>query len=467
MAESDLLERELADVLSRQKEGEAGHFKRVRVQGFSMGGAYALAAGIVLFFVLPVLLGGMDYLPWNDPASSASSTDSLPLIARIIALGFALFGVGALLASLGILAFTPERTRTCPYCDRQTTLMRKVRSYVCPGCGHLLRMSPKVPEDATEPLVKTACDVCGTEWATTPGSGTQVCHGCGSHTAAISGLSADQACDARCEKCGAGAWSTAAVCGACGSLLAEPYLGATPVLPVSLSGASTMGEAASTDGVPEGLRPEATRMKSGAALVVQATWLGERCRRDLGEEWPPTCDLSFDDLCAQLSQFQRPMSCLAHGLARDPGLAGPISELLAEFDVLLEQILRRGIDVDTGSVGRGGRSTSVPVDLAGRLTNPASKIPDGIDELKNRLRAAGVAKVATFAWPSPLFSITVTSATFFNSRGGSDLRASFVVDAWGSEQLRKLLMSKPAEGNKAWAHFTVPPAVLASRKDVV
>lgn len=126
-----------------------------------------------------------------------------------------------------LVLFRARRHVVCPFCGRAHSIFQQAASYICTGCGGILRFStppsgaaPNANEPGTGPFAAVQCPRCGTEWAS---DAPEIrCCGCGLPLTVQDGTAAPKAPDSRCPNCGAGAHEGSYFCSSCGEIISEP-----------------------------------------------------------------------------------------------------------------------------------------------------------------------------------------------------------------------------------------------------
>ena len=125
-----------------------------------------------------------------------------------------------------LVLFRPRRRVACPFCGVTHSIFQGVESYICTGCGHILRFS--LAQGGTSllqaapvgPFVAVRCPRCGTEWGS---DAEQIrCFACGLTLIVRDGAAVAAPPDTRCPRCDAEAHAGSYLCGACGKLTSEP-----------------------------------------------------------------------------------------------------------------------------------------------------------------------------------------------------------------------------------------------------
>lgn len=130
------------------------------------------------------------------------------------------------LYQFGLVLFRPRRRVACPFCGATHSIFHGVQSYICTGCGHILRFSltkgnaSLLESTALGSLVAVQCPRCGTEWGSDAGKNS--CFSCGIPLIVRDGTVEPVPPNARCPRCNAETHTGSYLCGACGELISEP-----------------------------------------------------------------------------------------------------------------------------------------------------------------------------------------------------------------------------------------------------
>ena len=167
--------------------------------------------------VLPVVCGGLLLVrAWAGPRAFEAA---LRNIGPLVGVGGAVLVVIILaspLYQLFLLLFRPRRSVDCPVCGVTHTIFRCVQSYVCTGCGLILRLS----QGDTSALFAVHCPCCGAEWGSE--AERTRCFVCGLTVIVREGAVMPAPPDIRCPRCDAEAQTGSYVCCTCGELLSQP-----------------------------------------------------------------------------------------------------------------------------------------------------------------------------------------------------------------------------------------------------
>ena len=113
--------------------------------------------------------------------------------------------------------FGKTRSVTCPYCGEIHKLARSSRSYICDGCGHVLRFAGEGDD-----LCEVTCPHCALEWAASINMGQTNCFSCGAAVTIANGAAQFSTETQRCPSCDASNPAGSYFCWQCGTLITPP-----------------------------------------------------------------------------------------------------------------------------------------------------------------------------------------------------------------------------------------------------
>jgi len=304
-------------------------------------GAYKLVGGIVFWiaiFVLAASVGGFQKLFSYIQGGMAL----VGLVGIVLIIGVPFYGLWQIFAGL----FSHQREESCPYCDQKITLLIKVRSSVCPNCGKLLHYSGNLD---TSEMIKVECPVCKTEWGMAKDLEKVACQACGNSMVSQNDTIQSLQADGLCPACNKPVQKQAFFCPSCGELLTQPSLVRSPFRPDTETWSGGIFEEKELEGyLPDGMIREGYLSNSAKGYIIQAVWLENTIRKELGLALSKNTSISFYTLVYWMGRLDKMIAQLDFSLELDPDYTSIAQDIFAETDMLLGWSLRQAIDWKNG-----------------------------------------------------------------------------------------------------------------------
>lgn len=290
-------------------------------------------------------------------------------------LAVASFSLG--LAMVFRSVFSRRRIAICPYCGAKHHLFRRVRSYVCDGCGCVLRFSGERNE-----LVKVACPYCSLEWAASPDSGSTRCFSCGAGLVISSGSAQFSPESDACPACAALNAEGSFFCWQCGETIAPLELVESP--------RTSVIETVSVKPNREGMDFITIRAASPIGLLYNAIYhlnLIIPQANNLPEENQLNLNL--------LRDIRGSIEAAEEALEKNPEYPAPVKSILTAVTHLTARILK---DVKIGGIyfSEEDEYTNFFRDLSGAFNRILAKVSATLNEPLPQ----------DTKWPDPLLKVS-------------------------------------------------------------
>ena len=312
--------------------------------------------------IISGILGGLVVL-------YVSRSGPLEGLMGILFLVFLAMVVGAFFYGLSMVSravFGRRRTVTCPYCVAKRTLFRKVQSYVCDGCGHVLRFRG----DGNE-LVKVTCPHCALEWAASPDSGATRCFCCGARLMLSDSSARFSTTTQPCPACADPNPEGRYFCRHCGTSVSLMEQAAEPVK------TGFDNENIKVELTSEGMDSISVRAAPPIGLLYFATSRLNSVASQ-ANELPEGDQLNL----SLVRQVQDSLEEIEEALTRGPEYAGPVSAMLTAVTHITARLLK---DIKIGPmVNTGTEEYNIAFrDLSTLFNSLTIKVTPGVDSALN------------------------------------------------------------------------------------
>lgn len=336
-------------------------------------------------------------------------------------------------AALFLIAMVrPKRSVKCPFCLTHHSLYKPVRSYVCTECATVLR----IPSDKTTgDLVKVACPVCQTNWATPPNAGAMRCFGCGLPVEVTEGQPKVAGKPTGCRSCSAQIREGVYFCNHCGCLVTEPEELPRYTVQIDLHEMIFKTLPPTT---PDGMDAISLRANSPIGFFVRALWKGQAVLNGLLPPAEADKKATLAEQGAYLISLDDAMDFLNETVTLQPDLAPSVYSALPIYDACVGAFSSRIEE----------KSQSSDISLKSSYKKLLKSVPEKHNTLLKHLSEMPDLKSvqpSAQEWPAPLF-VLEESANTIGVRDADSLRG------WGGR------LTTPAQIGR----ICVPRAALIS-----